>query len=53
MPLTVQLDASAVVPVRHDHRKAERELGLTFTPIATAVVDMATFLVRQGVVPLP
>ncbi len=38
---------------KYDHSKAERELGLAFTPIATTMADMARFLVGAGLAAPP
>ncbi len=38
---------------KYDRSKAERELGLVFTPIATTMADMARFLVGAGLAAPP
>ena len=42
------------LPVRrYDASKAQRQLGLVFTPFATSMTDMAHFLVEHGMVQPP
>ena len=38
---------------KYNHSKAERELGIVFTPLEKSMVDMATYLVEKGVVAPP
>lgn len=46
---TTQKAAPARRP-KYDHSKAERELGIAFTPIKTAVTDMGRALIELGIV---
>mmetsp|Transcript_15165 Transcript_15165/g.52697 ORF Transcript_15165/g.52697 Transcript_15165/m.52697 type:complete len:333 (-) Transcript_15165:128-1126(-) len=47
-----QKEAPARRP-KYDHSKAERELGITFTDVRTAVTDMGKYLVETGMVAKP